>query len=646
MEEWLKKSASLGRPMMLALNDPAGTTQELSALMRYNIEALEQEDDRGWKQASSVAIRGIRQAIEDQAAAEELSKVRASAYKGRAQMELYAAGLTKMQEALTPEQDRKARDSAWDRYRDDYDGAAIKKFDDSLEGEMKAYTKSHLTPLAEAFVKWCRHDIYRSWMVCNHHDEVSFSSMRLTEIVDRSLDGIIGHDVVQAAVLQDLNGRFDDMKNVTMRALVLNDKLAAEVIQEKSKSLVDNPGAWSSIFKAYSHVLDRGGRKPEELDKGLGLVARLVYKASGTIVTCLAKAGTTVRKASINVVIGMAARNNMLGLMGLLSGKRIERVGIKASEREMAHFLVEALSSGRPGINKRELRAQIDQHLRQELGERSGARTATGQRNARGRKVFEWAVFWDKEAIGAARSGSASSLGNLLLTEEQIRVLVQNRASRYAAPHVSLDLRMGVVGLVLDAWNVCDSFGKLDEKSEGPVGRRQLGVGAALVGFTATSIEMIGLGFERTAWGRTALAAEIRFGATHAATRGAAIGFFGKALGSVGGLLSAVVDGWKAMDAYDRGDLPMAVLFGTTAVAGGVVAVLMFVGVVTVGAGFVILLLLGLASMLGEWIINRIRDDKIEVWLDKTPFGVHEHGAFYTIDEQELAYKTMMPAEV
>ena len=90
----------------------------------------------------------------------------------------------------------------------------------------------------------------------------------------------------------------------------------------------------------------------------------------------------------------------------------------------MAHFLVEALSSGRPGINKRELRAQIDQHLRQELGERSGARTATGQRNARGRKVFEWALFRGKESIGAARSGRPSSLGNLPLTEDKIRVLI------------------------------------------------------------------------------------------------------------------------------------------------------------------------------------------------------------------------------
>ncbi|KAG1318127.1 hypothetical protein G6F63_015362 [Rhizopus arrhizus] len=96
MEAWLAKSAADSRPMMLALNDPAGLTQELSALIRQKTREFEEEDDRAWKHATSVAIRGIRQAIEDQAAADKLSKVRASAYTGRAAMELYAAGITKM----------------------------------------------------------------------------------------------------------------------------------------------------------------------------------------------------------------------------------------------------------------------------------------------------------------------------------------------------------------------------------------------------------------------------------------------------------------------------------------------------------------------------------------------------------------------
>lgn len=647
MEAWLQKSSLAGRPMMVALNDPAGITQELSALVRQKTRDFEEEDDRGWKHATSVAIRGIRQAIEDQAAAEKLSSVRASAYTGRAAIELYAAGITKMREELTPEEDKKARDSAWDRYRDDYSQQAVDQFDTNLAPEMERYTSAHLTPIAQSFARWYKNDDFRTWLACNHIDELSYSSMRLTEIVDSSLEGVEGFECVQAAVLEDLAGRFQDIKNCTVRALTLNDRIAAEVIEKQSKTFLsnaDNPGAWSNLFKAYGHVLDRGANKPRELQQGLGLVAGLVFKTSGMFVTALTKAGSTVAKAGISVAISTATRNNLVGLLGVLSGKRIQRVGIRASEREMAHFLVEALSEGQAGVNKRELRARVDQHLRQELSERSGARVATGDRNARGRKVFEWAVFWDKEAMAAVRNGQPGAMTNMLMSEEQVRALVRNRAAQYTAPHVSLDVRLGVVGLILDAWNVADSYGKLDEEKEGPAGRRHLSLGAALAGFAGTSVELTGLALGKSMWGRTALSSEIRFGALQVSTRAGMVGFFGKLLGAVGGLLGAVIDGWKAYDAYKRNDVPMVAFYTVTAISGAVVAILMLAGVMTAGVGFIVLLVLGLISMLGEWLINLIRDDKIERWLDMTPFGVHNHGSFDSADTQDEAYNAMLPA--
>lgn len=429
--------------------------------------------------------------------------------------------------------------------------------------------------------------------------------------------------------------------------MTLNDKIAADVIERESKTFLsnaDNAGAWSNIFKAYGHVLDRGGSRPQELQHGLGLVAGLVFKTSGVIVTALSKAGSAIVKAGVNISISAATRNNLVGLLGVLSGKRIQRVGIRASEREMAHFLVEALSEGQVGVNKRELRARVDQHLRQELSERSGARVATGDRNARGRKVFEWAVFWDKEAMAAVRNGQPGAMANMLMSEEQVRALVRNRAAQYTAPHVSLDVRLGVVGLILDAWNVADSYGKLDVEKEGPAGRRQLSLASALVGFAGTSVELTGMALAKTSWGRTALAAEIRFGAIEVTNMAGLVGFLGKLLGTVGGLLGAVVDGWKAYESIKSGDIPMAVFYGTTAVAGAVVAYLMFVGAMTAGVGFIVLLVLGLISMLGEWIINLIRDDKVERWLDMTPFGVHEHGRFESPEAQGEAYNAMLPA--
>ncbi|KAF1016760.1 MAG: hypothetical protein GAK31_00018 [Stenotrophomonas maltophilia] len=554
-----------------------------------------------------------------------------------------------MREELTPEEDKSARDSAWNRYRDDYRQNDLDQFDADLVPQMERFTTTHLAPIALSFVLWYQNDSFRTWLACNHLDELSHSSLRLTEIIDSSLDGVVGFECVQSAVLTDLTDRFQNTKNAAMRALTLNDKLAAEVIERESKTLLsnsDNPGAWANLFKAYGHVLDRGGSKPQELQQGLGLVAGLVYKTSGMFVTALTKAGSTLSKAGVSIAVSLATRNKLIGLLGVISGKWIERVSIRASEGEMAHFLVEALSEGRAGVNKRELRARVDQHLRQELGERSGARTATGAKNSRGRKVFEWAVFWDRETMAAVRNGQPGSMASMLMTEDQVRSLVRNRAAQFTAPHVTLEVRMGVVGLILDAWNVADSYGKLDSEKEGPAGRRQLSLASALVGFAGTSVELTGMALSKTAWGRTTLASEIRFGAVSLSTRVAAVGFLGKLLGAAGGLLGSVVDGWKAYDALKNRDYPMFAFYTTTAVAGAVVVYLMLLGTMTAGVGFIVLLVLGLISMLGEWIINLIRGDKIERWLDMTPFGVHERGEFESLEKQGEAYDAMLPSGV
>jgi len=52
---------------------------------------------------------------------------------------------------------------------------------------------------------------------------------------------------------------------------------------------------------------------------------------------------------------------------------------------------------------------------------------ATSDRNARGRRVFEWAVFWDKETMAAVRNGPPESMANMLMSEEQVRALVAGK---------------------------------------------------------------------------------------------------------------------------------------------------------------------------------------------------------------------------
>ncbi|WP_157476853.1 hypothetical protein [Lysobacter sp. Root690] len=107
--------------------------------------------------------------------------------------------------------------------------------------------------------------------------------------------------------------------------------------------------------------------------------------------------------------------------------------------------------------------------------------------------------------------------------------------------------------------------------------------------------------------------------------------------------MSVIVDGWKALDAYKKGDIPMAAVFLTTGVGAAVVAWMMFAGTLTAGVGFIILLVLAALALLAEWIINRFRDNKIEKWPQKTPFGTKEDGSFASVSDQEAAWKALLP---
>jgi hypothetical protein len=500
----------------------------------------------------------------------------------------------------------------------------------------------NLTPLALVFVRWYQSDAFRDWLCCNHHEGVAGGGGAFTVIVQRSVEGVVGHEEIAGALLKDLNGRFDEKKNITLRALVLNDSTIAKYLEAAagpSLEMANNPGAWSNVLKAFAHVADRKNVDPAELQRGVGIVAGFMHEISASIITALSKAGRSIKKGTADIALSIAVRHRMMALMGAVSGRQITRLPIRASEAELAHFIVQALTATDPRADRVRVRQQVDRYLREQLSERSGARTASGERNARGRRVFQWAVYWDDEAMRALRGTDLSTLDRALLSEDQLRSMVRSRAAGFASINLRADVGFGVVGLLLDGWNSADAFSKLDDEKQGPQNRRNISLASALLGLAGTSIELASIGLERTTYGQ--VARTVRIASVELRTTSAVVGWLGKLVGTFGAFLGAAVDGWKAYDAARSGDIPMAILFGATALAGATVAICVLFGVMTAGVGFVIMILLAIIGMIGEWLINLVRDDKIEIWLNKTPFGTHEHGVFQSLSEQEAAYAAL-----
>lgn len=65
-------------------------------------------------------------------------------------------------------------------------------------------------------------------------------------------------------------------------------------------------------------------------------------------------------------------------------------------------------------------------------------------------------------------------------------------------------------------------------------------------------------------------------------------------------------------------------------------------GFMTAGFGFVVFLVLAGLSLLGDWIVNVITDNKIEIWLGQTPFGIERTVPFESLSAQDVAWKILL----
>ncbi|SOY73565.1 T6SS effector BTH_I2691 family protein [Cupriavidus taiwanensis] len=639
---------------MLAVDDPVGLALEAAQLLRLRVEIFERDKGRDWKHATSTTIVGMRHAIEEQAVQEALQVKRNTS--GVA-VYTYADGMPvatpydpdleeKVWEqnglmALTPDEEKRARRNAWKEYLNDYSEPNREAFDKELERDMNAYARNTLAPLARSFVTWYGGTPYREAMACNHDDTDIKSGEAMTSLVMACLYDIVGIEPVSDILLKELQGAFTERKNTVLRALVLDNSEAAKKLEKAATAELEvgNPGAWSNVFKAFAHVLEKG--HANELAGAFTSVARLAYSVSGPIVTLLGRSGRAVAGKAGDAAVSLAVRYRQMALLGLLASKPLNRLKIRASEAELAHIIVDELARVSPNVDREALRRQVDRHVRAELSERSGARArAPDAKNARGRRVFHWTVFWDEESKRLFNGTSLDQLDNVLLREDQLRSVLRSRT----ANGIKLDIGLGAAGMILDGWNVWQAFADMPDAKKGTKGQRQLQLVGALTSLAGSGVELFGKALERTRWGKTALVCPFRVFLTQVPNRGALVAFFGKCIGTVGSFLGAALDAWKGWQAVMRGDVPMAVLYFSSALAGGIIAGLMLFGLLSAGLGFLLLLALALLSMLGEWLINIIRDNKVEIWLDKSPFGRHEHGRFKHLKEQEFAYEAMMKA--
>ncbi len=651
LEAFLVSAQTSGRgvpPAMVALADPLGITLELNALTLGRVERFEQEDDRDWKKTTSTAIQGLRQMLEEDAVATALARHQGERYATFEGMPLYPEWDEAARErnelifsSLPAAKEAKARTDAWARYIDNYREADRIAFEEQLQVDLEQFMQTTVTPLVKALAGWYWGEPLRQSMLCNHDPEEWDSGLCFTTLVTASLTGLTGHPLIIDKLVEDLRGRYSDPNNLTMRALVLNNDRIAERLDEAAtpELVLGNPFAWRNVLNAFGHVLD-------EYDKGLvsGGLARaagLAHQISGALVRSL---GNPL-KAGASGALDLSVRYRMLGLLGALSGKQILSLSTTASEAQMAHIISEKVALLQPGIDRKALQDKVTRELRQ-LEKQAGVREPTGARNARQKKVFSWPLMYAADvgkALSVDSRGKLNSNTPLLMSQDELRRVI---AQRHATlPKLAqIDVGVGVVGGILDGWNAYMAVQLVDK--EGVTAKTGINLTAAAFSLTGAGVDLMDRILRKVPVEQLRLARPFKSINGRWLARLGGLGSIAKWLGALGGFLTSLVDIMSAFEAKDRRDQPVFLLRFSVAVIGVIAASSVLLGFMTAGVGFVVFLILAGLSLLGEWVINLVRDDGIEVWLGRTPFGVGQVLSFESLSAQDDAWSELIGVDV
>ena len=280
------------------------------------------------------------------------------------------------------------------------------------------------------------------------------------------------------------------------------------------------------------------------------------------------------------------------------------------------------------------------------LGFSDVAWTDTGARNARQKKVFSWPLMYAADvgkALSVDSRGKLNSNTPLLMSQDELRRVIAQRHANL--PRLAkMDVGVGVVGGILDGWNAYMAVQLVDK--EGYTAKSSVNLTAAAFGLVGAGAELVGNIWAKYPSGQLRLARTWNLMGEKISARFAILKFVGKMFSVVGSMLTAIVDLMAAAEAYEKNDMPIFYLRAFTGVVGGVVALALLLGVMSAGVGFIVILVLAGVSLLGEWLISLLHDNKIEKWRDRARFGHASHGSFLSLEAQEIEWDAMLGIEV
>lgn len=602
-----------GKGLIVTVPDPAGIVQELAFLMTHLLEAFIAKNPTDQRNlAASAGIDQIKASIVGKAETAEIEAARMAASRmeavnplGHVLSESTRNKTSNVREVTASELDR-ATASAWSKYGRKFDDAARQKWRVEFDAKLKAFDEKSIAPLALRHVEWFKSAAFTDYFEFNYDPSNALCGVAYTNVVTGCIAGTQDKACCNKLYVELLQGNFQDKKNVLLRASVLNQSAVAESIEESSKVAIDSRQIpWDSLFEVYKAAMEALD------DNSTNALALYIAQISGPVARILGK-----------VVDGRPGFHKALMMLGFISGDAVTVFEISGKRSQFVRYLAkQMLRTSGAVISENQLRAAVSLELE---------RLQIRGMKVEGSRKLRWVVSADRASIenltsGMSRVAQETQLKSSLRSVEQLESL---RLERWRSV-INQKVRWGVVTAILQT--VCltkvyeDEEASLSNEKQDARWRRVAAI-SALVG---TTCEAIGSALQARA------IQGVRHGQRFFAWSGTALMQLGRVAGAAGGLLIAVLDLSKALETLKESGIGL--LF-VAYIGSALIGLLLTVAILS-GVAFPLTLMLVALYIAVGLLIEFIKDDEFQDWLERCPWGVLSTQRYMSmeIEQEQLA---------
>ncbi|EFH3552816.1 hypothetical protein D3K17_12510 [Escherichia coli] len=584
---------------IVLLQDPPAVLQELSAIIDNELqEKIYKKKDYQRELALASAITGLKESMIRQFERDHIEKSESEERNA-----LYGPfGHTANSDVpdnnmYAPINDRKMKPEAtkkWAEYEQYYDPSKVTGFQKKFNQILKQYNESVVSPRTEMYLEWMKGSVLLGYFKHNFDTKDLKSGIEYVQTLNYCVAGMQDKVGVSRHFNDLLSGTPTDVTNILARALVLNQDVLAEKLAKATEGFSDWFAIpWNGVADAFKDGIEK------MRDNAAGVAGILIGLLSGILTRKITQA------LESNKVYGC------LVAMGAMTNKALVPLEKTGKYKNFVSEVVTQLAK-ESGLVSKANKDSLRHYVRRELRR---LKVDGLPMEAEETKKFLVMVDIDKvhEIAALPPKERTIAVSKLLRTSADVEAQQFGRWQGAVQRGVrkvgdAMPFTLGVFSGVLQ---VAALFISADIHNKKTLTADQTEAHsrfwAGVIGLGSTTLGIIETGIKQFRLFANA-ASRLRVFSSETFLRW--VGYVGKTLGVVAGVIAAGYDLYHAIDEAYKGHIGLAVAYGLSAAAGAWLAVAVVWAIPVIGTFIAVAILITMAIYLA--FQNR---DNIQKWL-------------------------------